>query len=249
MRLLLCVLFLSACTGSVRQGVADPPPHDIWDALLQKHVDDSGWVNYEGFIRDREKLEQYLELLSNNAPNEGLWSRGEQLAYWLNAYNAFTVKLIIDNYPLESIRDLDPVLSIPVINTVWHRKFFEIGGEKASLDEIEHEILRKKFAEPRVHFAINCASYSCPPLRSEAYKADIIDQQLNEQAILFINDPSRNQIGHDRVILSRIFKWFESDFTRDISLVEYLNRYSRLHIPDTADIEYLPYNWQLNEKP
>ncbi|MTI23372.1 DUF547 domain-containing protein [Fulvivirga kasyanovii] len=246
---MLCVLLLSACGSSARQRVADPPPHDIWNALLHKHVDGAGWVNYEGFMRDQEKLEEYLKLLSNNAPDKDLWSREEQLAYWINAYNAFTVKLIIDNYPLESIRDLDPVLSIPAINTVWHRKFFEIGGKKTSLDEIEHEILRKEFAEPRIHFAINCASYSCPPLRSEAYKADIVDQQLNEQAILFINDPLRNQISHDRVVLSRIFKWFKSDFTRDVSLVEYLNRYSRIYIADTADLEYLPYNWQLNEKP
>ncbi|MBL6445118.1 DUF547 domain-containing protein [Fulvivirga sp. 29W222] len=249
MRLFLFILLLSACRGTTRQSAPEPPVHDTWNELLQTHVDESGWVNYRGFIQDREKLESYLILLSDHPPDKGVWSSDEQLAYWINVYNAFTVKLIIDHYPLKSIRDLDPWLSIPTINTVWHKNFFKIGGKEITLDEIEHNILRREFEEPRIHFAINCASYSCPPLRSEAYRASIIDEQLNEQAIRFINDPQRNGIKNDQVALSSIFKWFEEDFTRGASLIEYVNQYSQTHISDDADVVYMPYDWRLNEKP
>lgn len=248
MRLLLFVVILSACGSVSRKTVPEPPSHDIWNVLLQKHVNEEGWVNYKGFKQDQERLEQYLELLSTHAPDEAEWSKNEQLAYWINAYNAFTVKLIIDNYPVKSIRDLDPALSIPTINTVWHKKFFKIGGKETSLDEIEHDILRKEFDEPRIHFAINCASYSCPPIRAEAYNADIIDEQLHEQAILFINDPLRNYIKDDKVMLSGIFKWFKRDFTKSSSLIAYLNTYSRIQISESAEIEYLPYDWRLNDE-
>ncbi|UII32093.1 DUF547 domain-containing protein [Fulvivirga ulvae] len=248
MRWLFLILLLADCTGASRQTVPRPPSHDIWDKLLQKHVDKAGWVDYKGFEEDSEILEQYLELLGSNAPDKKLWSEDEQLVYWINAYNAFTVKLIVDHYPLKSIRDLDPLLSIPTLNTVWHRKFFKIGGRKTSLDEIEHEILRKQFEEPRIHFAINCASYSCPPLRAEAYRADNINNQLNEQATLFINDPLRNHIKENQVALSAIFDWFQEDFTQDGSVIKYVNQYSHTPISESADVEYLPYSWQLNEK-
>jgi hypothetical protein len=155
------------------------PSHQAFDELLKKHVTKDGIVDYKGFIQDKAKLEKYLDLLSNNAPDRGKWSKDEQLAYWINAYNAFTVKLIVDNYPVKSIQDFIPTVKIPLVNTVWHIKFFKIGGKEASLDEIEHKILRKEFEEPRIHFAINCASFSCPPLLNEAFFPEKIDQQLD----------------------------------------------------------------------
>ncbi|MBW3546166.1 MAG: DUF547 domain-containing protein [Bacteroidetes bacterium] len=225
-----------------------PPSHQAWDVLLKKWVDAEGMVNYKGFIQDTEKLQQYLDLLSNTPPDPQSWSEAEQLAYWINAYNAFTVKLIADNYPVKSIEDLHPTLNIPTVNTVWHKKFFKIGGRESSLDEIEHAILRKQFNEPRIHFAIVCASYSCPPLRREAYTAKALDKQLDEQARRFINDPSRNKIGGNSGELSKIFNWFEGDFTKSESLVAFLNRYANTKLSPKAKISYLEYDWRLNEQ-
>jgi len=250
LKIYLSVVFIVpvvACSASERQSADNPPSHKIWDELTKEHVRNDGMVDYKGFITDREKLEKYLSLLSNNAPDKQKWSKEEQLAYWINAYNAFTIKLIIDNYPLESIRDLHPTLKIPGINTVWHKKFFKIGGEESSLDEIEHSILRKEFNEPRIHFAINCASFSCPPLRNEAYVADKIDQQLDEMARKFINDKERNKITPDNPEVSKIFSWFTKDFTKNGSLREFLNKYAKVKIKEGADIDYLGYNWSLND--
>lgn len=245
--ILFASLLLISCGGSSRHSSDTPPSHELWDQLLKRHVNKAGEVDYRGFISDRQQLEKYLNLLSSHAPDEKMWSREEQLAYWINAYNAFTVKLIVDNYPTESIRDLGPALEIPGIRTVWHIRFFKTGGADTSLDEIEHDILRKKFDEPRIHFAINCASVSCPPLRAEAYSAEKLEKQLAEQAANFINDPSRNRIESDRIGLSKIFKWFKSDFTKKGSLIEFLNEYSKVQIAADPKVDYLEYDWRLNE--
>lgn len=223
------------------------PDHQLWDQLLKKHVDSAGHVSYKGFIADSTLLNQYLELLSNNPPNLSTWTEGEQLAYWINAYNAFTVKLIVDNYPVESIRDLNPTLYVPLLNTVWHIKFFSIGGKKFNLDEIEHTILRKQFNEPRIHFAIVCASYSCPSLRTEAYTAEKIEVQLEDQAIRFINDSNRNKITRQTLELSSIFRWFKGDFTKKGTLIAFLNQYSKVDIDPNAQISFMFYDWSLNE--
>lgn len=245
--IIISLLVISSCQAQDRQASAEPPPHQLWDALLRKHVKNNGMVDYQGFIGERGKLEEYLALLSENAPDPDHWSREEQLAYWINAYNAFTVKLIIDNYPLESIQDLHPTIHIPGVSTVWHKKFFEIGSAPTSLDEIEHSILRKEFNEPRIHFAINCASFSCPPLRAEAYTAAALDEQLNEMARRFINDPERNQLDQDNPRVSKIFSWFTGDFTGQGTLVDYLNQYSRVQLASDADVDFLPYDWSLND--
>ncbi len=224
-----------------------PPSHGLWDQLVKAHVKPDGRVDYRGFVRDKPKLDQYLKLVSENAPDRKTWSKHEQLAYWINAYNAFTVKLIVDHYPVKSIRDLGPGLKIPGIKDVWHYKFFKIGGVESSLDEIEHSILRKEFDEPRIHFAINCASVSCPPLLNEAFVAENLDAQLTKAATAFVNDPTRNKITADQAQISSIFSWFKEDFTTKGSLIDFLNRYSKVRIKPSAKISYLDYNWDLNE--
>jgi len=221
--------------------------HDKWNTLLKKHVDTHGNVDYKGFINSTSDFQAYLDDLSANPPQES-WSKNEKLAYWINAYNAFTVKLIIDNYPLESIQDLHPMFKIPGLNTVWHKEFFKIGGEEESLNDIEHKILRKQFNEPRIHFAINCASVSCPNLRNEAFFAHKMEAQLTEQAKKFINDTSKNKLSANQLELSKIFSWFKGDFTKKTSLIAFLNQYADIKIAKDADIDYLDYNWQLNEK-
>ena len=204
-------------------------------------------MDYKGFIREKPKLESYLKLLSENAPDRSKWSKNEQLAYWINVYNAYTVKLIVDFYPTKSIRDLGPRIKIPLIKDVWHYKFFKIAGVDMSLDEVEHSILRKEFEEPRIHFAINCASVSCPPLLNEAFVASNLENQLMRVTTTFVNDPSRNKISSQSAQLSSIFSWFKGDFTKKGTLIEFLNRYSKVKISPNARISFLDYNWNLNE--
>jgi hypothetical protein len=251
MQKLIILLFLfplfSCQASDLGQKNSTPPSHQIFDELLKKHVNKAGVVNYRGFIEDKDKLEKYLDLLSNNAPDRQKWTKDQQLAYWINAYNAFTVKLIVDNYPVESIQDLHPKIKIPLVNTVWHIKFFKIGGEDANLDEIEHKILRKEFDEPRIHFAINCASFSCPPLLNEAFFPERIDTQLDKVAKSFINDTKRNKISPNQIEISKIFSWFKGDFTKKGSLIDYLNKYSTVKINPKAKVSYLEYDWSLNE--
>lgn len=217
--------------------------HDVWTDLLQKHVDVEGKVNYKGFATDNSSLSAYLNLLSANPPGEN-WSEADQLAYWINAYNAFTVKLILDHYPLKSIKEIST--GLPMINSPWDLKFFEIGGIPFDLNTIEHEILRKRFDEPRIHFAINCASISCPKLRSEAYTAEKLELQLHEQTIDFLRDPIRNQIDAKETRLSSIFNWFQGDFERQTNLIGFIAPYVPEINPEN-EIEYLEYDWGLNE--
>ena len=219
--------------------------HVIWDELTGDHVNKDGTVDYRGFISEKDKLEKYLSLLSTNAPDKEGWSTEAQLAYWINAYNAFTVKLIVDNYPLESIKDIKK--GIPMVNSVWDIKFIEIGGESLDLNKIEHGILRKEFNEPRIHFAINCASVSCPSLRNEAYTAERLEKQLDEQTRMFLSDQSKNRLTSSHVEISKIFQWFGGDFTKDGTIIDFLNRYSDTRINADARISYLEYDWNLNE--
>jgi len=245
---LLLAVGVMACKGGHESYTGSPqaPDHSSWTTLLSKYVEDNGLVNYEGFISEKAELENYLEILSSNAPSES-WSENEKLAYWINAYNAFTVKLIVDNYPLESIKDLNPTISVPTVNTIWAKEWFQIGGEDFSLDRIEHKILRKEFNEPRIHFAVNCASISCPVLRAEAYEADKIDRQLDEQTRIFMNDPSRNIITKEKVQVSKIFSWFGGDFKKDQTLLEFIDRYTREDLNDNAKVRFTKYDWNLNE--
>lgn len=249
-RFLIALITLGtiACQNSV-PGMAGttPPNHQAWDQLLKAHVSPTGIVDYKGFIEDKSKLDAYLKTISDNAPDRKTWSKNEQLAYWINAYNAFTVKLIVDNYPVKSIRDLGPALKIPLIKDVWHYKFFKIGGQESSLDEIEHSILRKEFEEPRIHFAINCASVSCPPLLNEAFTAAKMETQLDRVAKTFVNDKSRNKITANAVEISSIFSWFKGDFTKNGSIIDFLNKYSTVKISSNAKVSHLDYNWNLNE--
>lgn len=248
--ILMVVLTIAivSCSGSNESFAGSPkaPEHTIWNELLNKYVAENGLINYKGFISEKAKLESYLDVLSNTAPGDA-WTENEKLAYWINAYNAFTVKLIVDNYPLESIKDLNPTISVPTVNTVWAKDWFQIGGKDFSLDRIEHKILRKDFEEPRIHFAVNCASISCPVLRAEAYTADKVDKQLDEQARIFLNDPTRNKITENKLEVSKIFSWFGGDFKKGQTLVEFIDQYTEVDIADKAKVRFMKYDWNLND--
>lgn len=234
------------------QRTAGPPEeaptvsHAIWDKLLKSHVNKDGFVDYKGFIRDSTKFNEYLGILSAANPKADNWSRDEQMAFWINAYNAFTVKLIIDNYPVSSIKDIKK--GIAFVNSVWDIQFIKIGGDTYDLNNIEHKILRSKFKDARIHAAINCASYSCPVLRDEAYTAEKLDKQLTDAIRKFVNDPSRNKVSAKKAEISEIFKWFRKDFTRDAGSIRgFLNKYADKKLDANGKISHLEYNWNLNE--
>ncbi len=245
--IILAILFTSfySCVSGVTDSDSKPISHDIWDNLLKKHVSDDGIVNYQGFIADSLELNEYIAMLSNNHPNDKNWNDNEQQAYWINAYNAFTVQLIIRNYPVKSIKDLGG--GIYKVNTSWDIQFIHIEDQTYDLNNIEHGILRKKWSEPRVHFAVNCASVSCPRLRNEAFTAQLLDRQLDKAAIDFINNSSKNYISEESAELSRIFKWFKGDFTENTTLIEFINQFSNIKLNDDTKIEFKEYNWNLNE--
>jgi hypothetical protein len=228
----------------VYQVYSSPIDHSLWSVLLEEHVDESGDVDYEGFLKEKSRLEDYLKLISEHPPSK-TWSDEVELAYWINAYNAFTIKLILNHYPLESIKDISDGLLM--INSPWDIKFFNIGDIPFDLNTIEHDILRKRFNEPRIHFAINCASISCPVLLNVAYESEHLDRQLEEQTAGFINDSSKNMITEDVMRLSLLFSWFKSDFTKEEGLFSFLQKY-RANLKLKNQIEYMDYNWGLNIK-
>lgn len=220
--------------------------HDLWDGLLKKHVDAEGFVDYKGFIKDSVVLNKYLAVLSSIHPKDS-WSREAQMAYWINAYNAFTVKLIVDNYPLGSIKDIKN--GLPFVNTVWDIKFIKIQEKVYDLNNIEHGILRKQFRDARIHAAVNCASYSCPKLWGEAFVASRLNQQLDTAMRAFVNDPLRNRVTAGKAELSQIFSWYSGDFNEAAGSVRaYVNKYAKVKLDPGGKISYIDYNWELNEQ-
>ncbi|MCM4155549.1 DUF547 domain-containing protein [Gramella sp. AN32] len=209
--------------------------HSTWDALLKKHVSANGMVDYKGFQKDRAKLDEYLKMLSSMEPSND-WSVQEQLAYYINLYNAHTVDLILRNYPVKSIKDIDGA---------WTDGFVKIGKTTISLGGIENSILRK-MNEPRIHFAINCASISCPKLLNEAYTAGKINEQLDKVTKEFINS-DKNEISKTSPKVSSIFDWYKKDFQQNGTVVDYINKYSTTKINSGVTLSYKDYDWNLNE--
>ncbi len=234
-----CILFV-VCSFAQKA-----PSHQQWDKLLKKYVNSTGLVDYKGLQKDPSDMNAYLKTLSDNAPQNN-WSEDEQKAFWINAYNAFTVSLILKHYPVKSIKDIAG--KIYKINTPWDIRFITIGGKKYDLNNIEHSILRKKFNDPRIHFALVCASISCPVLRTEAYTAAKLNAQLEDAGKAFLNDKSKNKVAADKAALSRYFSWYKGDFTKNGSLPDFINKYSQNRIGASTKIGYLDYNWNLNEQ-
>jgi hypothetical protein len=210
--------------------------HSKWNDLLQTHVSNQGNVDYNSFKKDAPLLRNYISSLSETIPNNK-WSKQETLAYWINAYNALTIDLILRNYPIKSIKD---------INNPWKQRLWKLGDHMYDLDEIEHQILRK-MNEPRIHFAIVCASYSCPKLQNIAFTAKNLEQQLTLATQQFLSDANRNEISENSLKLSKIFKWFSKDFEQNGSLIDFLNKYNAITISAKAKISYKDYNWDLND--
>ncbi|MBK9335100.1 MAG: DUF547 domain-containing protein [Lewinellaceae bacterium] len=211
-------------------------PHDAWDNLLKKHVSAAGKVYYKGFKADKAELDACLQAFSDNPPADS-WSRAEKMAYWINVYNAFTIELIVHNYPVVSITNLDG-------GKPWDVKRITLGGKKYSLNQIENEILRPQFQDARIHFAVNCAARSCPPLLNRAYTPENLTRTLEQRTRQFINDPKYNTLSAEKAEVSKIFEWYATDFG---DLRAYLNRYSTVPLRADAAIGFGEYDWGLNE--
>ncbi len=210
--------------------------HASWNVLLQQYVDVDGNVDYRSWKKNQTDLDKYIQLLEKTPP-ANYWDKNDSLAYFINAYNAVTVKLILDNYPLKSIRDIkDP----------WDSKSLNLPNNRLTLNDIEHKVLRK-MDDPRIHFAINCASASCPQLSNEAFRASKVQKQLEEATVLFINDTSKNQISEKNIGLSKIFLWFSKDFGSKKERISFIQKYSQKPFKDNAKIKYQEYDWSLNE--
>jgi len=210
--------------------------HASWNVLLQQYVDADGNVDYRSWKKSQTDLDKYIQLLEKTPP-ANYWDKNDSLAYFINAYNAVTVKLILDNYPLKSIRDIkDP----------WDSKSLNLPNNSLTLNDIEHKVLRK-MDDPRIHFAINCASASCPQLSNEAFRASKVQKQLEEATALFINDTSKNQISEKNIGLSKIFLWFSKDFGSKKERIAFIQKYSQKPFKDNAKIKYQEYDWSLNE--
>ncbi|MEH1006147.1 DUF547 domain-containing protein [Winogradskyella sp. ECml5-4] len=210
--------------------------HTIFNALLKKYVSENGNVNYKGLKAESKTLQRYIDLLKLYQPNDD-WTKNDKLAYWINAYNALTIDLILRNYPTKSIKDIkDP----------WDQRLWKLGDTWQNLNDIEHKILRK-MNEPRIHFAIVCASVSCPKLQNTAFTASNLDAQLTHATKEFLADTSKNELSKDNIKISKIFKWFKKDFEQDGSLIDFLNQYSDITISESAKKSYTDYNWNLND--
>jgi hypothetical protein len=221
--------------------------HSLYADLLNKYVKD-GVVNYQGFKNEEKRLDEYLKVLEGT--DTGKLSRNEQLAFYINVYNATTIKLILSGYPgIRSIWDLGS--RIFKSKSPFRKNIVRIEGKAISLDDLEHGIIRPRFKEPRIHFAVNCASKSCPPLISEPYQGSILDQQLDDSTRAFLNNAERNRLEGNRLYVSKIFKWFEEDFNDDV--VGFFLIFADAEIKEklTADkdkikVKYLDYDWSLN---
>ena len=240
--LTISLLLFWGTTGPVNDARADGVDHSLYGDLLQKYVK-NGVVNYQGFKDEEPKLDRYLRVLEKT--DTGTLSRNEQFAFYINAYNAWTIKLILGDYPgIKSIKDFW---------RPWKKKICRIDGDVISLDDIEHNILRPRFKDPRIHFAVNCASRDCPSLRSDPYRGDELDQQLEEMTRAFLNDPERNRIEGETLYVSRIFKWFPGDFSNDV--VAFFLKYAKPDLKAQIKakrkdirVKYLDYDWSLNGK-
>lgn len=261
-KMLVAAIFFTSSVASVC--VYSQIDHAQWDDLLKQHVRviDNGQatqVDYNGMLADRAKLQTYLNQISAVERREfDSWNQSDQLAFLINTYNAWTVELILTEYPgLRSIRQIG---WLPF--SAWRRNIVLLFGDEVSLDDVEHGMIRGWgiYNEPRIHFAVNCAAIGCPALRAEAYVGESLDRQLEDNTKLFLQDRSRNYFSNGQLYVSSIFDWYEEDFEQGWqgidSVSEFLSNYAaELELPlevlpqleqNAIRIRYLDYDWDLN---
>jgi Protein of unknown function, DUF547 len=207
-----------------------------YNAFLQKYVSEKGNVGYDKIKTNKAELDAVIAQFEKTQPTDK-WTKNEKMAYYINVYNAYTIKVVVDNYPTKSIKD---------INGVWDKKIVSSEKTKISLSDVENKILRK-MDDPRIHFAINCASFSCPNLINYAFVPSTLDKQLETATKSFINDKSKNTITASEIKISEIFNWYSGDFKNGGSVIDFLNKYSTVKIDKKAKSSFATYNWSLNK--
>ena len=238
------ILFLLAALILPLKAAAFDHSHQVLNGLLGEVVVVNNYqsrVDYGEVENRRPQLEAYLaELAAVTQAEFDKFSGDQQLAYLINTYNAYQLKQVIDNYPIKSIKDVGSFFSSP-----WSKEFFTLFGEPASLDHVEHGLIRTIFDEPRIHFAVNCASISCPPLMPEAFVADKLDTQLETATFNFLMDAQANRLEGDTLYVSKIFDWYEEDFSQGV--VEFVGKYRPEWLEGgKPDLSYTSYDWNLN---
>ncbi len=221
--------------------------HKEWNEILQKNtklVKSQVLVDYKGIKKSPGKFNAYLKSLSGVGKKEFYsFNKKQQLSFWINAYNAFTVKIIVDNYPVKSIKDIGSIFS-----STWSKKFISLLGKKMSLDQIEHGTIRKEFKEPRIHFAVNCASIGCPSLYREAFIATKLEEQLQAATVHFMNNKEKNYLKKDTYYISKIFDWYGEDFDKyTMGVKNFVGKHIKSTSGKKMSIKYLDYDWNLNE--
>ena len=221
--------------------------HDAFTQVLQKVVHPQGRasrVDYRQLTQDPDRLSTYLATLSSVSQQQfNGFTKPRQLAFLINAYNGYQLKLVIDNYPIGSIKDVGNFFRSP-----WDIEFFQLFGDDASLNLIEHGMIREQFNEPRIHFAVNCASISCPPLQRVAFQAVQLDEQLEAATVNFLNDESVNRVdpNSNRLLVSKIFDWYGEDFDDVTAFI--LSKMQGVESSNQAfKLDYLDYDWGLNQ--
>lgn len=228
--------------------------HSPWDGFLKAHVqagdDDINRVAY-GRVTDvdRQVLNAYLRDLAATPVSE--LSRAEQFPFWINFYNALTVRVILDHYPVGSIREIDISPGL-FSNGPWGKKLVTVEGEALSLDDIEHRILRPIWMDPRIHYAVNCAAIGCPNLQVAAFTAENVEKLLSEAARAYINHSRGARVEDDKLTISSIYRWFEEDFGgTDETVIAHLKRHADGALKNALDraekIDGHAYDWALND--
>ena len=254
----LVAVAIMALTGPTISSAAAVPDTAAYARVLKQFVTGDAHVRYAELKADPHDLEGYLDSLASiDAAKVEAQPEKEQLAFWINAYNAITLKTIVDNYPIQG-RGLSalryPTSSIRQISDAWTDRSWVVAGSEMSLDDIEHQTLRKLFREPRVHMALVCAAFGCPPLRAEPYTGARLDEQLDDQARRYLASPFGMKLEPERrrIAVSAIFKWFAKDFEKEDGVRSFLTRHapaaSRAALADSkTKITFLDYDWSLNE--
>ncbi len=252
--LVTALVIAAAAATQPAPATAQAFDHTAFDRLLEAHVDAQGMVDYDALASSTD-FRRYLDQLAG--ADLGPLQQNERLALWINAYNAYTIELINQHNERRSIRNINRMLGIIKGKGPWSEPMATVAGHTYTLDQIEHEIIRKRFSEPRIHFALVCAAMGCPPLRREAYTGSRLDTQLDEQARVFLlRSPQKNRVDVQtrRVHLSPIFRWYGEDFGRsDAEIGHYLARYfsgseQELLRSGNFRIEYTHYDWTLNSQ-
>ncbi|UYZ65069.1 DUF547 domain-containing protein [Hymenobacter weizhouensis] len=254
MHFLLRFSFLSGflllwCLPTALRAADDSPApqlHEPWHQVLVRHVTPDGRLDYSGMRKEVDRVRSYLHSLRQVKPNPKTWTPDQSKAFWINAYNAAATYLVLQHYPVTSINDIR-VKGAGGSKSPWEAPVLNVGGQAYSLNQVE-VLLRNQFHDPRVHFALMYAAVSCPPLLAGAYDGAHLNEQLDEQARRFINDPAYNELQPNQVRLSGLFEAYATEFGSGAYLLDFLNRYARTPVLPTARIEYLSFSWALNDR-